>query len=102
MANVRNGNTFFVNQQHISDGDALDVKNIKATAIFITATAANGICELVDNTANEVKKLDLRVEISGRTEFFDLALTPVVFPNGIRVKTLTNAIATILVQESQS
>jgi len=101
MANVRNANTFYIDTQHISDPDALDEKNIKANYITLTATAANGRIVLADNNSNEILKLDLRVATSGDTAYFDFSDKPILFPNGIRVKTLSNAVATVVVGESQ-
>ena len=44
----------------------------------------------------EERKVDLRNPTDESTAIFDLSATPILFPNGIRVTTLTTAVATII------
>ena len=94
MANVRSNNTHYID----STGALIDA-NVKVVGITLTATAANAVL-LLKNYADSRSKIDLRVATSGATEFFNFAETPLVFPDGIYVKTLTNAIATLIYNNS--
>lgn len=97
MANIRNSNTFYI------DGTAqtLDVKNIKVTHISLTATGANAVLVLKDVSTGNLK-IDLRVATSGVTTVFPFETNPLVFPNGINPSTVTNAVATLMLQETRS
>lgn len=92
MANVRNGNTFYVD----STGD-LNTTATKASYIVVTATSANAVVILQDAVSNS-NKIRLAVATSGDSETFDFSLRPLYFPGGIAVSTLTNAVACIVVE----
>ena len=92
MANVRSGNTFYI------DGTAttLAIKNVIVTHVLVTATSANAVLVLKDvTTANT--KMDLRVATSGASQVFDFADNPIVFANGINPTTVTNCVATAVI-----
>lgn len=95
MANTRIGNSYYVD----TTGTLTDTnqKQVLVTQILLTATAASAILVIVDPTLEAVsyKKMDLRVATSGDTKSFEFD-TPVLFPNGIKVLTLTNAVACIV------
>lgn len=95
MANIRNGNTIYVD----TIGTLISDKNILVVEVLITATAANAIVAICDPDGTSLK-LNLRVVASGSTEQF-VFLSPIHFPNGIRCLTLTNAIATIIYTRSR-
>lgn len=94
MANTRSGNIWYVDTAHSTSADDLTV-GCAVTAVVVTATSANAIIELQDRETG-AKKLNLRVATSGSTQVFDFADFPVAFPNGIKVSTLTNAVATLI------
>lgn len=98
MANVLNGNTFFIDTAHSSAVDDLDRKQVLVTGIVVTATGANGRIVLGDKASNSPPKLDLRVADSGTTQSFIFRDSIVLFPNGIQVITLTNAVATVIIK----
>jgi hypothetical protein len=100
MANVRSANTFYIDTQYSTGSDELAIKNIRVLQITITATSANAVLLLADSTTG-TKKLDLRVATSGASQIFDFSDSPVVFPNGIKPTTLTNAVATVVIEESR-
>jgi hypothetical protein len=100
MANVRSANTFYIDTQYSVAADELAVKNIRVLGVTVTATAASAIIVLADSST-ATNKLDLRVATSGDSAHFDFSDSPVVFPNGIRPKTLTNALVTVIVEESR-
>ncbi len=98
MANVLNNNTFYIDTAFASSADDLVRKNALVAYIIVTATAASGRIVLSDVGASPDLKLDLRVATSGATQEFSFVDNPVVFPNGIRVSTLSNAIATVVLR----
>lgn len=94
MANVRNGNTWYVD----TAGESLDVLNVRVTSVILTAGA--GIAELLLGDGSSVASYPNKTSIKAAAETtvqVILDTTPVVFPNGIRIKTLTSgAQATLL------
>lgn len=98
MANVLNGNSFYVDTAFTNSADDLVKKQALVVYIAVTATAANGRIVLGDVAASPDLKIDLRVATSGTTQLFSFVDNPVIFPNGIRVITLTNAVATVVLR----
>lgn len=96
MANIQNGNSFYIDTVHVTDGDDLTRKNVLVAYVTVTATAANGRVVLGDAGTDPQTKLDLRVVTSEVTEHFRYDSAPIIFPNGIRVMTLTSAVATVV------
>jgi len=96
MANLLNGNTFYI------DSTSPDLERKQALVVYIalTATASNAIMVLSDVGAAPQKKLELRVAGAGTTQLFRFTDSPVLFPNGISVTTLTNAVATLVIKNS--
>lgn len=90
MANRRNGNSFYIDTQYSASTDDLATPNIRVTQIVVSATAANAILVLSDPTTGD-NKAEFRVATSGDSSRFPFYDNPLVFPNGIRVLTLTNA-----------
>ncbi len=90
MANVRSGNSHYVDATGV-----LASGNVKVIGVVVTATNTNAVVAIADS-AGTTAKLNLRVATSGTTEFFNFADTPILFPNGVNVTTLTNAIVTVI------
>ena len=90
MANAKSGNSVYID----STG-SLETDSTVVVGVILTATAANAVLALT-NSAGTVNKLNLRVPTSGDTVHFDFAQSPIHFPAGIAVGTLTNAIATLI------
>ncbi len=99
MANVRNGNTYYIDIASSADSDCLISKNVKVTAIFMTATSAGGILVLKD-TSGAIKG-EWRVATSGDCKEFLVGDYSLTFPNGIKAGTVTNCVATLLIEESK-
>lgn len=99
MANTLNGNTWYVDTAHASDSDDLSGSYF-VVYIVVTATSANAIIELADADSG-VSKIKLGVETAGKSELFKFEELPLRFPNGIQVKTLTNAVATLVGTQSK-
>lgn len=95
MANVRNGNTIYVD----STGSLLTDKNVRVYGIFYTSNAAEDAIILKDADNSGDLKLKIQVATAKQTIFYDFHNTNVFFPNGIYVSSLSaSSIATILYQ----
>lgn len=92
MANVRTGNTIYID----STGVVSIEKNLNIVAVILTATAASGRIVIQDNASTPQTKMDLRVATSGSSQVFPLVDSEVSLANGLRIGTLTNAVATII------
>jgi hypothetical protein len=97
VANARSGNTYYIDTQYATN-EELTGQNLLVLGVLVTATAASAVLLLADST---VKKMDLRVATSGASQFFDFSSSPVRFNTSIRPTTLTNAVATIIIKDSQ-
>ena len=100
MANVRNSNTFYIDTQYSAASDELAIKNIKVVYAIVTATAGNGRVVLGDSSV--ATKIDLREATSGATAYFDFSDKPLVFSTSIRPTTLTNAVVTLVIEETRA
>lgn len=101
MANTRSANTYYVDTQYATN-EELAVTNIAVLGVTVSATAASAQVVLADASSGSPKKLDLRVATSGESKHFDFSESPILFPNGIRPLTLTNAVATVIIREIRS
>lgn len=90
MANTRRGSTGYVDTVGVLNTDS----NIQVSKIIITATSASAIVVIAD-AKDATPLLNLRVATSGDSRAFDF-IRPLVFPSGIQVLTLTNAIMSIV------
>jgi hypothetical protein len=91
MANARFGNTHYVDASGVLTSNL----NQKVAGVIVTATAASAILALADSGGTD-NQLNLRVATSGETVHFDFSAAPIVFPNGIKAVTVTNAICTLI------
>ena len=97
MANVRSANSWFVDSTTSSSADDL-TSPVVLTAVYLTATSANSVLVLSDPTTGATR-INLREPTAGTTRHFRMDAAPLSFPNGIRVSTLTNAVATLVGHE---
>lgn len=95
MANVRNGNTYYIDSASVS----LNEPSIRVRSVLLTATNATNTLVLGDDnsTASYPTKLAL-VGTSGVSLLFDYSSNPIYFPNGIRVTTVTACTATLILE----
>lgn len=94
---ARIGNSIYVDQTGTVTGST--ERNSHVVYVVVTATAASGVLKLSDTVlTTSAIKVDLRVATSGASQVFDFSRSPMVFPNGINVSTLTNAVATIVLK----
>jgi hypothetical protein len=96
MANVRSGNTFFIDGTSAS----LDVKGIRVSHIEVTSTNTGAVLVLSDVTTASTK-IKLAIAADKTVLFLDFSDNPMVFPNGINPSTVTNCVATLMLQESR-
>jgi hypothetical protein len=97
MANTKNAGSWYVDTQYSSASDDLSAgSSVTVTAIVVSATAANGRIVLADANNAAQTRIDLRVATSGTTELFPLKDTPLNFPSGVRIATLSNCVATVI------
>jgi len=93
MANVVNGNTMKID----TAGDILIKKNILVTCIVVTSAGGAATFELQDSDATTFKdKIRVKIDVADKTEALHLEAAPLVFPNGVRAKTVTNCEATVV------
>jgi hypothetical protein len=92
MANVRNSNSIYVDAT-----GSLNTDPIKVAYIIFTPDSANDqlILKSFDNSGNI--KFNIRGATAKESMFFDFSATPLHFPQGIYVSTLSsNATAVII------
>ncbi len=91
MANVRTGNTHYVDATGV-----LEAEGCRVAQFLVTATAASAVVVITDNAASPKNKLNLKLATDGETKQFDFSDSPLSFPAGLRVGTLTNAILMVV------
>jgi hypothetical protein len=92
MANVSAGNSSYVDATGVLKSD----KGTKVAYVVLTATAANAVLVLQDNAGTPVNKCNFKVATDGSSQTFDFSSNPIVFPNGVKASTVTNAIALVV------
>ena len=90
MANLLRGNLHY-----ITTTGELESSRGRVSKIILTATSSNAVLALQDPMDGSAI-MNLRVATSGESKEFDFSQTPLNFPNGLTVGTLTNAIAHII------
>lgn len=100
MANTRNTNTFYIDTQYSVATDELKIPNLKVPYIIVTASTAPGTLVLTDSAG--ATKIKIATATANETKIVDLRRNPIVFPTGIRATTLTNCVATLIIDESRS
>lgn len=94
MANVVNGNTIKIDSTGVI---VMNNKNILVTCIIVASTADAAVFELQDSDGStDVDKIRIGIKEADDTKAFEISNAPIVFPNGIKVKTVTNCEATLV------
>ena len=95
MANIRSGNTWYID----TASESLEAKNVSLIGIILTASGGPAELVLGDNVsgASYPAKLTL-LQPTTTTAHYILDQSPIVFPNGIRVVTATNVKATLIIK----
>lgn len=100
---TRNGNTLYLEASGgASTIDALTSKNILVVGIVLTSGASAETLSLLDvHASSPPNKLKIK-SAANTTTFIDLADSPIVFPNGVRVTlSQTDSYATLLIKETK-
>lgn len=95
MANVRNGNTIYID----TASSDLTSTATRIHYIAMSATGAGAVIVLQDAAAN-VNKIRLSHPNDKETHVFDFSERPLYFPGGVAVTTLTNCVATLVAETS--
>lgn len=90
MANVRAGNTIFID----STGTAID-KTVKVAYMVVVGHSGAGDFDLLDNTPGQATKMHVEAA-SGSTVYLDFSKYPILFSEGVVVETATNVHATLV------
>lgn len=107
MANVLNGNTFYVDSASSGAGSYIAEKDVQLLAIMFTSATAGHTIELADlkqlssgaTAAAGSDKLKLSVDATNQVVSVRLADTPIRFPNGIWIKSISSgAVATLVLK----
>lgn len=100
--NQINGSTFYIDTVHSTDADDYVKKNALVAWVSVTTTGVNGRIVLSDVGANNPVKIELRIPEANKTVLFHFRSSPMLFSNGIKVLTLTNAVATAGITQTGS
>lgn len=105
MANERNSNTFYVDSSVASASATasgnLVAANLKLLGIVVSSSSAGAIAELHDVSTDDVK-LRVHLAASSSSQYMDFSRRPIIFPNGISPRTLTNCVVTCIIEESRA
>jgi hypothetical protein len=99
---TRNGNTLYLEASGgASTIDALSVKNVAITSIFITSGTSAEVLTLRDVTTTNIKLV--LTGTADSTVHFSLTDNPINFPNGIRVTLAeTDSHVTLIIKDSRA
>lgn len=100
MANVRNGNTFFIDTQYSVSTDELAKKGIRLVYLFVSSSSATNQLTLADSlsAATKINVQNINNQgNAGNSVLYDFNNNPMLFPNGIRPTKLQNCNATCVV-----
>jgi hypothetical protein len=100
LANIRNGNTFYIDTQYSGASDALAIQGVRVPYIQISSSAAVNNAILADLTTGNIKVNFQNINNTGGagdTRLFDFSSNPILFPNGIKPVVLTNCSLTLFI-----
>lgn len=95
MANARRGNL----QSVTTTGILTSERNQRVQQILLTVTTTNGVL-VIQDPLDSTAMLDLRAVTAATTHVFDFPGPGIIFPNGLKVSTLTNCTAMIVYNNS--
>jgi hypothetical protein len=100
MANAATGNLFYIDNVPKS----ISVKNLRVVGIIVYCTHATqaAYVEIGDDNSGTSYPTVLTFAVAAADQYahIDLGNTPLVFPNGLRVKTLNNGIITLILDKT--
>jgi len=94
MANIRNGNTYYID----STGAVTTGPNDKVTAVVLAGTSGNATLSLADNNAGASypAKLTIVTPNNSTIHIKDIAI---LFPSGVYVSAISGGVATLIVNQ---
>jgi len=98
MANVRNGNTFFIDTASGSGGAKLAELNVLVLGVTVSPSGGAATLTLADAQSPAVVKLTLTVPSGVAAQYYDFSENPILFPNGIDPTAATTVQATAIVR----
>jgi hypothetical protein len=100
MSNIQTGNIIFLDSSSASFAGS----NIRLVGLIVHCTHGSTAAEikLSDNNSGRSYPTILHFEVPAASDFadFDFSTRPIVFPNGIRVVTLSNCTATLILDRN--
>ena len=98
MTIARSGNMYYLTAS--DDPASIAQNNIRVKGIILDATAAGAIVELGENNSGRSYPTVFTYR-NDTSEFLNFAHSPLLFPSGIRVKTVTNANVTLILDTNK-
>lgn len=86
MANVRCGNSIYVDSTGAITGSE---KNVKVSYISFTSDAAADTITFKDSSTSGALKLTIKAAVADETVFLDYSFRPLLFPNGIYISAIS-------------
>ena len=100
MANAASGNMYFIDTASTS----LPIKNVRVMGILVHCTHAStaAVIQLADDNSGRSYPVIVDFEVPAANDYalLDFSTMPMVFPTGIRIKTLTNASLTLILDKN--
>ena len=106
MANVRNGNTYYVDTSSASGtaSSFLTDRPIRITGVFFKVAATGDALVVYDKAAGSnaagSQKVLLVTDVAGRTEYTSFAETPIICPNGLWLGLTGSPVATFILSSA--
>lgn len=97
MANIRLGNTFYIDTQYTVAADELAVPDILVKSIVVTSTSTGATVTLSDS--DKGIKGTFSIPTDDTTIVIDLSQNPWRFSTSIRPTVLTNCVVTVTVEQ---
>lgn len=94
MANTLSGNVWYIDTAYAAATDDITTA-LSIGAVVLTVTGAGGRIVLSDPKTGATK-LDLRTATDEQSALYDFSANPISCPNGLRVSTLTTAVASVI------
>ena len=101
MANVRNGNTYYIDTVSSGASTCIESKDIQVVGILYHADTANQHFTLNDLSGTGASAGPIKLKVGNtsahETVFLDLADCPIRFPNGIWISQLDSGNLTLII-----
>ena len=100
MANQRNGNMIYVDT---TDSTFSADRVLLSVILLANHATAVGAVTLQNNSASPTTLMTLQVDPEiEKTKHFNFADSPLLFPDGIKITTLSNAVITLIIDKQRA